>query len=135
MKTTHVVQEVTLSISDILPSASSLLEPQMSSIAGNDPQTDGLEGSLNREQRLPSVKWMHRTPAGFPFGIPGIELEMLMAIQQAPQSNLQFMGPPYSVAKQSSEYSIPYSMISSLWYASSAASFGVLNDPLLNSRG
>ncbi len=134
MKTTHVVQEVTLSISDILPSASSLLEPQMSSIAGNDPQTDGLDGLLYREQRFPSVKWIHRIPAGFPFGIPGILDVILIAIQHAPQER-QIMKPPYSVARQSSVNSIPYSMISSLWYASAAASFGVLNDPLLNSRG
>jgi hypothetical protein len=86
----------------------------MSSIAGNDPQTDGLEGSLNRAQRLPSVKWIHLIPAGFPFGIPGIGLDMLMAMQQAPQSNLQFMRAPYSLARQSSENSIPYSMIPSL---------------------
>lgn len=31
---------------------------------------------------------MHLTPAGLPLGIPGIELDMLMAIQHAPQDSL-----------------------------------------------
>jgi hypothetical protein len=34
---------------------------------------------------------MHRTPAGFPPGIPGMGEEMEGAIQQAPQSFLQFI--------------------------------------------
>jgi len=32
---------------------------------------------------------MHRTPAGFPFGMPGMADEMEGAMQQAPQSGLQ----------------------------------------------
>lgn len=34
---------------------------------------------------------MHRTPAGLPFGIPGIEEDMLGAIQQAPHPSRQFI--------------------------------------------
>lgn len=34
---------------------------------------------------------MHLTPPGFPFGIPGMGLEMDGAIQQAPQNSLQFI--------------------------------------------
>jgi hypothetical protein len=36
-------------------------------------------------QRLASSSWMQRTPAGFPFGIPGIGDEIDGAMQQAPQ--------------------------------------------------
>jgi hypothetical protein len=32
---------------------------------------------------------MQRTPAGFPFGMPGMGLEMLGAMQHAPQPGLQ----------------------------------------------
>jgi hypothetical protein len=36
-------------------------------------------------QRLSSESWTQRTPAGLPFGIPGIGDEIEMAMQQAPQ--------------------------------------------------
>jgi oxygen-independent coproporphyrinogen-3 oxidase len=41
--------------------------------------------------RLSSASWTHRAPAGFPFGIPGIGLEIDGAMQQAPQFSRQFM--------------------------------------------
>ena len=34
---------------------------------------------------------MHLTPAGLPFGIPGIEVDIEGAMQQAPQPSLQFI--------------------------------------------
>jgi hypothetical protein len=34
-------------------------------------------------------KWMHASPAGLPSGIPGMGLEMLGAMQQAPQPGRQ----------------------------------------------
>lgn len=41
---------------------------------------------------------MHLTPAGFPFGIPGIGLLIDGAMQQAPQSGRQFSIPAGLVA-------------------------------------
>jgi hypothetical protein len=40
-------------------------------------------------QRLSSANCTQRTPAGFPFGIPGIGLVMEGAMQQAPQLGRQ----------------------------------------------
>src|SRR3989339_464476 len=40
-------------------------------------------------QRLSGLSCIHRTPAGLPFGMPGIGDEIDSAIQQAPQPILQ----------------------------------------------
>lgn len=48
-------------------------------------QTAGRDGSPNSLQRLSAVSCTQRTPAGFPFGIPGIGELMEGAMQHAPQ--------------------------------------------------
>lgn len=44
-------------------------------------------------QRLASLSWTQRTPAGLPSGMPGIGELMDGAIQQAPQPGRQFIKP------------------------------------------
>jgi hypothetical protein len=39
---------------------------------------------------MSSINWTQRTPAGLPFGIPGIGLVMDGAMQQAPQLGWQW---------------------------------------------
>ena len=41
--------------------------------------------------RLSLPSWTHLTPAGFPFGIPGIGLLIDGAMQHAPQLSRQFI--------------------------------------------
>jgi hypothetical protein len=48
-------------------------------------------------QRSSSSSWIHRTPAGFPAGIPGIGVEMDGAVQQAPQRSRQFILQPFTL--------------------------------------
>jgi oxygen-independent coproporphyrinogen-3 oxidase len=48
-------------------------------------QHAGLRGSPKMAQRRSAPSWMQRTPAGLPWGMPGIALEMDGAMQQAPQ--------------------------------------------------
>jgi len=55
-------------------------------------QTAGLSGLPNRRQRLSGVNWIHRTPAGLPWGMPGMGDEMDGAIQHAPQPAVHFNG-------------------------------------------
>jgi oxygen-independent coproporphyrinogen-3 oxidase len=57
----------------------------MSSDGCSDPHTAGRRGSPNRRQRSSSSSWMQRTPAGLPWGMPGIGLLMDGAVQQAAQ--------------------------------------------------
>ena len=71
--------------------ASSSESPQMSRMAGNDEQTAGLSSLPKMAHLLSAVRLTHRTPAGLPFGIPGMLDEMLMATQQTPQAR-QFIG-------------------------------------------
>ena len=53
-------------------------------------QKSGRSGEPNKRQANVSSKWMHGTPAGLPFGMPGSADAMLGAIQQAPQPWRQF---------------------------------------------
>lgn len=53
--------------------------------------TAGLNGEPNILQRLPSVNWIHRTPASLPSDISGIGDEIEGAMQQAPQPSLHSM--------------------------------------------
>lgn len=52
-------------------------------------QTAGRSGSPKRRQRLSSVSWQQRTPAGFPWGMPGTGDEIEGAMQQAAQPGRQ----------------------------------------------
>lgn len=49
-------------------------------------QTLGRSGFPKRRHKLPEVIHLQGTPAGFPFGIPGIELVIEISMQQIPQS-------------------------------------------------
>jgi len=60
----------------------------MSIIGFNDEQTLGLSGELNNEHKCSSVRCMHRIPAGFPSGIPGIGPLIDTTMQHAPQPTL-----------------------------------------------
>jgi hypothetical protein len=42
-------------------------------------------------QRFSSVSWTHRTPAGFPFSMPGIGEDIEGAIQHAAQPMRHFI--------------------------------------------
>lgn len=44
------------------------------------------------EQVLSALRFTQRTPAGLPPGMPGIGVEIEMAMQQAPQPGRQEMG-------------------------------------------
>jgi hypothetical protein len=65
--------------------ASSLVAPHISSLGRSSTQTRGLSGFPKSRQRSSSVNCTQRTPAGLPFGIPGMGDEMDGAMQQAPQ--------------------------------------------------
>lgn len=54
-------------------------------------QTSGRSGRPKMAQRLSGVSWTQRTPAGLPFGMPGIGDDMDGAMQQAPQPTRHFM--------------------------------------------
>lgn len=49
-------------------------------------------------QRWSAISWMQRTPAGLPWGMPGIGLLMEGAVQQAPQPGRQSMRPQPSAS-------------------------------------
>ena len=51
----------------------------------NPPQQAGRSGCPKMRQRKASSSWTQRTPAGLPWGMPGIGLEIEGAMQQAPQ--------------------------------------------------
>lgn len=51
----------------------------------SEAQTAGRPGWPKIRQRSCSSSCAQRTPAGFPFGMPGMGLEMEGAVQQAPQ--------------------------------------------------
>jgi hypothetical protein len=50
-----------------------------------EPHTAGRSGRPNKAQRLSGSKWGQGTPAGLPWGKPGMGLLMDGAMQQAPQ--------------------------------------------------
>jgi hypothetical protein len=54
-------------------------------------QIAGRSGFPNRLQRFALSNCIQRTPAGFPFGMPGIAEEIDGAMQQAPQPARQSM--------------------------------------------
>jgi hypothetical protein len=70
--------------------ACSRLSPHILCTGRNPLQTKGRSGVPKILQRLSSSSCTHRTPAGLPFGIPGIGDEIEGAIQQAPQPARQF---------------------------------------------
>jgi hypothetical protein len=57
--------------------------PHISSEACKPEQQAGRSGRPKIAQRKSSVSWMQGTPAGLPLGIPGMELEIDGAMQQA----------------------------------------------------
>ena len=59
--------------------------PHISRLGCSEPQNVGRSGELNILQLISSAKFTQGTPAGLPFGIPGIKLFMEGAVQQAPQ--------------------------------------------------
>jgi hypothetical protein len=59
--------------------------PHMSGNALRLPHTAGRSGERKIAQRESMVRWMQRTPAGFPSGMPGMGDEIEGAIQHAPQ--------------------------------------------------
>jgi len=73
--------------------ASSRLVPQTSSEGWKLEHTLGLSGLPKSLQRLASDRWGHLTPAGLPSGMPGMDEEMEIAVQQAPQFERQSIGP------------------------------------------
>lgn len=71
--------------------ACSRLVPHISTDGCRPPQNAGRSGLPKMRQRLLFPSWTHLTPAGFPFGIPGIGLFIDGAMQHAPQLSRQFM--------------------------------------------
>ena len=65
--------------------------PHISGIGRKALQTAGRSGLPKIAQRWSSVSWMQRTPAGFPFGMPGMGEEIEGAMQHAPQPTRQSM--------------------------------------------
>ena len=71
--------------------ASSLQEPHISGNGRKEPHTFGRSGEPNILQRNSRSNWIHGTPAGLPFGIPGIADEIDGAMQHAPQPGRHFI--------------------------------------------
>ena len=59
--------------------------PHISTDGCNPPQKAGRSGFPKIRHRLSAPSCTQRTPAGLPFGMPGIGLVMDGAVQQAPQ--------------------------------------------------
>jgi hypothetical protein len=78
--------------------ACSRLVPHMSADGCKPAQNAGRSGLPKMRHRLSSPSWTHLTPAGLPFGIPGMGLVIDGAMQQAPQSGRQFMVAVYCLA-------------------------------------
>ena len=66
-------------------SAASREVPHISSEGWSLPQTAGRSGRPNSMHRPSGASWTHGTPAGFPFGMPGMGEEMDGAMQHAAQ--------------------------------------------------
>ena len=64
-------------------------DPHISSDGIRPPQNAGRSGWPKMRQRMSSSSWTQRTPAGFPWGMPGIGLVIDGAMQQAPQPGRQ----------------------------------------------
>ena len=71
--------------------ASDLSVPHIPSLGRKLTHTAGRSGRPKIAQLKSARNWMHATPAGLPFGIPGIGDEMDGAMQQAPQWERQFI--------------------------------------------
>ena len=65
--------------------------PHMSGSGCRLPHTAGRSGRPKSRQPLASSSCAQRTPAGLPFGMPGMGLEMEGAMQHAPQRGRQSM--------------------------------------------
>jgi len=74
--------------------------PHISADACKPPQKAGRSGFPNIRQRLSSLSCKQRTPAGFPFGIPGIGLVIEGAIQHAPQWSRHFIDSLFDLCKR-----------------------------------
>lgn len=61
----------------------------MSAEGRSDPHTAGRSGRPKILQRNASSSCTHATPAGLPWGMPGMGLEMDGAVQHAPHPGLQ----------------------------------------------
>jgi hypothetical protein len=55
----------------------------------NSEQTTGRDGKPKSIQVFIASNWIQRTPAGLPWGIPGIGDDISGAMQQAPQPAIQ----------------------------------------------
>jgi hypothetical protein len=71
------------------------LSPHISADGMSCPHTAGRPGWPKIRQALVSSSWMQRTPAGLPWGMPGIGELMDGATQQAPQPGRQFIAVRY----------------------------------------
>jgi hypothetical protein len=81
--------------------ACSRVSPHISRDGRRLAHTAGLSGCPKILQRLSSSSWMQRTPAGFPFGMPGMAEEIEGAVQQAPQAGRQAGASGGEVMRQS----------------------------------
>ena len=72
--------------------ATTALAPHISADGISWPHTAGRVGWPKMRQRLASSSCTQRTPAGLPWGMPGMGELMEGAMQQAPQPGRQFMG-------------------------------------------
>jgi hypothetical protein len=71
--------------------ACSVRSPHISSDGLSPEQTAGRSGLPNSRQRCSASSCTQRTPAGLPFGIPGIDELIEGAMQQAPQAGRHSM--------------------------------------------
>lgn len=78
--------------------ACSRVSPHMSGLGWSEPQTAGRSGRPKIRQRSCSSSCTQGTPAGLPFGWPGMGELMDGAMQQAAQPGRQFMGRYYRPA-------------------------------------
>jgi hypothetical protein len=86
-----VVGAVFFSHSARIAMASSLHDPHISSMGRKEPHTFGRSGDPKILQRNSLSNWMHGTPAGLPFGMPGIGDDIDGAMQHAPQPGRHFI--------------------------------------------
>jgi hypothetical protein len=71
--------------------ACSRVSPHISSLGCKLPQNAGRSGLPKIMQRFCASSCTQRTPAGLPFGMPGIGLLMEGAVQHAPHCSLQII--------------------------------------------
>ena len=82
---------VSFSHSARIAMASSRHEPHISAEGLSEPHTFGRSGEPKILQRNSPSNWTHGTPAGLPFGMPGMDDDIDGAMQQAPQPARQFI--------------------------------------------